>query len=154
MPFCFLLPVVPSYLDSTVGCEEKKATCAYHFRASGLRSKVVSEEEVELRWSTGDEDGNEGFIVQRRKGGTERFEDIADYTNFAPLRTKGAAGGSYTYLDDTVPSPGTWVYRIVDCDVSGSRSAICQKLVEVDSQVFSPTPQISAHIIGHGIGVY
>eukprot|EP00966_Prymnesium_polylepis_P038281 887965-Prymnesium_polylepis.1 len=35
----------------------------------GLKSKVLSEEEVELRWSTGDETGNAGFIVQRRKGG-------------------------------------------------------------------------------------
>ena len=35
----------------------------------GLKSKVLSEEEVELRWSTGDETGNLGFIVQRRKGG-------------------------------------------------------------------------------------
>lgn len=36
----------------------------------GLKSKVLSEEEVELRWSTGDETGNLGFIIQRRKGGT------------------------------------------------------------------------------------
>merc|ERR1712032_1376522 len=81
----------------------------------GLKSKIISEEEVELKWSTGDESGNEGFIVQRRKGGTERFEEIASYTSFAPLKTKGAGGGVYSYLDDTVPSPGTWVYRIGDC---------------------------------------
>jgi len=100
----------------------------------GLRSKVLSEEEIELRWSTGDEEGNEGFIIQRRKGGTENFEEIASYSSFAPLRTKGAGGGDYVYLDDTVPTPGTWVYRIVDCDATGQRSAVCQKLVEVDSQ--------------------
>lgn len=35
----------------------------------GLKSKVLSEEEVELRWATGDESGNMGFVVQRRKGG-------------------------------------------------------------------------------------
>ena len=27
------------------------------------------------------------------------------------------------YLDDTIPNPGTFVYRILDCDVGGTRSA-------------------------------
>ena len=34
----------------------------------GLKSKVLSEDEVELRWDTTDEAGNAGFIVQRRRG--------------------------------------------------------------------------------------
>merc|ERR1711908_58436 len=42
----------------------------------GLRSKTISEEEVELRWSTGNEDGNAGFIVQRRKGGLAGRADV------------------------------------------------------------------------------
>ena len=99
----------------------------------GLASKVLSEEEIELRWDTQDEAGNAGFIVQRRKGGSENFEDIASYETFSPLRTKGPAGGTYVYLDDEI-GVGTWVYRILDCDTSGTRSAVCQKLVEVDSE--------------------
>lgn len=99
----------------------------------GLKSKVLSEEEVELRWSTGDEAGNAGFIIQRRPGGSDSFSEIATFDNFAPLRTKGAQGGTYVYLDDTVPSPGTWVYRVLDCDESGRRTSVSQKLVEVDS---------------------
>jgi len=98
----------------------------------GLTSKVLSEDEVELRWSTGDEEGNAGFIVQRRQGGSNTFQDLESFETFAPLRTKGPAGGTYTYLDDTV-APGTFVYRILDCDVKGVRSGICQKLVEVES---------------------
>jgi len=98
----------------------------------GLKSKVLSEEEIELRWSTQDEVGNAGFIVQRRKGGQPNFEDLVSYENFSPLRTKGVDGGDYVYLDDTA-APGTWVYRILDCDTGGTRSAVCQKLVEVDS---------------------
>jgi len=100
----------------------------------GLKSKTLSEEEVELRWSTGDETGNAGFIVQRRPGGSQNFDDIASYESFAPLRSKGVTGGDYVYLDDTIPNPGTFVYRILDCDVGGTRSAICQKLVEIESQ--------------------
>jgi len=98
----------------------------------GLKSKVLSEEEVELRWSTGDESGNAGFIVQRRKGGTNNFEDIESFATFAPLKTKGVDGGEYSYLDDTVPGPGNYVYRICDEDTTGQRSAICQKLVEIE----------------------
>merc|ERR1719424_530324 len=99
----------------------------------GLKSKVLSEEEIELRWSTQDERDNAGFIVQRRMGGQPDFQDIATYERFAPLRTKGVDGGDYVYLDDTA-EPGTWVYRILDCDTRGTRSAVCQKLVEVDAQ--------------------
>jgi len=101
--------------------------------SSGLKSKVLSEDEVELKWDTGDETGNAGFIVQRRRGGQQNFEDIASFETFAPLRTKGAQGGTYTYLDDDV-SVGTWVYRIVDCDVKGRKSGICQKIVEIESK--------------------
>ena len=99
----------------------------------GLKSKILSQEEVELRWDTQDEVGNAGFVVQRRKGGSENFEDLATYEGFSPLRTKGPAGGSYVYLDDTA-DVGTWVYRILDCDTGGTRSAVCQKLVEIESK--------------------
>lgn len=100
----------------------------------GLKSKVISEDEVELKWSTGNEEGNVGFVVQRRKGGTDDFSDLATFEKFAPLKTKGVRGGDYTYLDDSVPGPGTWVYRVLDCDNRGKRSSVCQKLVEVDSK--------------------
>lgn len=100
--------------------------------SSGLKSVVLSEEEVELRWSTDNEVGNLGFVVQRRKGGSEVFTDIASYEQLPALKTKGPGGGSYSYFDDSV-AVGTWVYRIVDQDESGKRSALSQKLVEVES---------------------
>jgi hypothetical protein len=99
----------------------------------GIKSKVLSEEEVELAWDTADEAGNKGFIVQRRRGGEANFADLDSFDDFAPLRTKGPAGGSYRYLDDTA-GVGTWVYRIVAVDDQGQKAAICQKLVEIDSQ--------------------
>jgi len=99
----------------------------------GLKSKVLSEEEVELRWDTTDEAGNAGFIVQRRRGGAAEFSDLETYEGFSPLRSKGPDGGSYVYLDDTA-GVGTWVYRILDCDKGGTRSAVCQKLVEIEDK--------------------
>merc|ERR1719453_1310084 len=113
--------------------------------ASGLNSKVLSEDEVELRWETNDESGNAGFIVQRRAGGSSDFESIASYENFAPLKTKGVSGGTYVYLDaDSGLQPGTWVYRILDCDTSGVRSAMCQKLVEIESK----DEQMATFVVG------
>jgi len=103
--------------------------------ATGLNSKVLSEDEIELRWETTNEEGNAGFIVQRRAGGESDFESIATYENFAPLKSKGVQGGVYVYLDaESGLQPGTWVYRIVDCDTSGAKSAMCQKLVEIESK--------------------
>jgi hypothetical protein len=99
----------------------------------GLKSKVLGEEEVEIRWSTQGEEGNVGFIVQRRPGGTGTFSDLATFESFAPLRSKGPQGGEYVYLDDTA-APGTWVYRIIDCDTEGKKVAISQKLVEIESE--------------------
>merc|ERR1719231_1196265 len=100
----------------------------------GLKSKVLGEDEIELRWETADEVGNAGFIVQRRQGGQSDFSTIASFENFAPLKTKGEAGGQYVYLDsESGLRPGSWVYRIVDCDTGGTKSAMCQKLVEIES---------------------
>merc|ERR1719199_1369867 len=113
--------------------------------ASGLQSKVLSEDEIELRWETTDEAGNVGFVVQRRAGGENDFESIASFENFAPLKTKGVQGGVYVYLDaDSGLQPGTWVYRIVDCDTSGVRSAMCQKLVEIESK----DEQMATFVVG------
>ncbi len=119
----------------------------------GLKSKVLSEEEIELRWSTQDEVGNAGFIVQRRKGGQPDFGDLASYESFSPLRSKGVEGGEYVYLDDTA-GPGTWVYRILDCDTNGQRSAVCQKLVEIDSDAEqSQTVIVGVFIAGLAIAL-
>lgn len=102
--------------------------------ASGLKSKVLGEDEVELRWETADEVGNAGFIVQRRTGGQADFDTIASFENFSPLKTKGETGGQYVYLDsESGLRPGSFVYRIIDCDQSGVKSAMCQKLVEIES---------------------
>jgi len=144
--------------------EERKAKAALQSRSDamlidpqaaelgasgGLKSKVLSEEEVQLSWSTGDETGNAGFIVQRRRGGASSFEDIESFETFAPLRTKGPTGGDYSYLDDTVEGPGTYVYRIVDCDTTGTRSAICQKLVEIEDA----SEQTQTLVIGGAIAL-
>lgn len=53
-----------------------------------------------------------------------------------------------SYLDDTVPGPGTYVYRVCDQDETGKRSGVCQKLVEIESA----SEQSQTLIIGGFIG--
>jgi len=101
--------------------------------AVGLEVKILSEDEIELRWATADEIGNKGFIVQRRPGGAQNFATIATWEKFAPLKSKGPQGGKYMYMDDSV-AVGTWVYRIVDTDESGKQMAIYQRVVEIEPQ--------------------
>lgn len=99
---------------------------------SGLKFKVIGDEDVELTWTTGGEDGVEGFIVQRRKGKEEAWDTLADYTDTPSLRSKGPAGGTYKFLDEEA-GPGTWVYRVSDTDAQGNRSDLSQCLVEIES---------------------
>merc|ERR1712151_1072877 len=65
-------------------------------------------------------------------GKTEDFVTLASYTDYGPLASKGIEGGVYRYLDETV-TPGTWVYRVTECESNGSQNDLSQCLVEVQS---------------------
>ncbi|KAK4525116.1 hypothetical protein GAYE_SCF08G3021 [Galdieria yellowstonensis] len=97
----------------------------------GLKARILGDE-VELVWSTDNEENNVGFIVQRRKGGTEEFQVIGDYKSDPRLKSKGSSGGNYSFIDSSV-SPGTWVYRISDVNTKGETSDLSQTLVEIAS---------------------
>lgn len=105
---------------------------AQELSGTGLNYKV-SGGEVELEWATKSESGTKGFIIKRRPAKTEEFSVIASYADWGPLQSKGVDGGVYRYLDDTV-SPGGWVYRISECDNSGSEADLCQCLVDVQTE--------------------
>lgn len=108
----------------------------------GLRSRLLGDE-LELFWTTGDELGNKGFILQRRKGKSDKFEVIADYkTDPSALKSKGSNGGAYSYLCEK-PEPGTWVYRVSDEDENGAVSDLSQTLVEIESEEDSQKQRIA-----------
>lgn len=56
---------------------------------TGVSAKRIGDEMVELTWSTGDEKGNVGFIVSRRRAKTDDWDEIASYNTFPPLNSKG-----------------------------------------------------------------
>jgi hypothetical protein len=121
-----------------VALEEKQGTVNILEAASseltgmGLRATPLSEEEVELVWSTNDEEANKGFIVERKSVGSASWEEIATYTSWSPLKSKGTLGGSYKYLDSTA-SEGEFLYRIVAEQVDNSRAIVCQVGVTVEN---------------------
>merc|ERR1719335_2136430 len=99
-----------------------------------LMSKVLSESAVELKWFTSGEKGNAGFILQRRKNSMEDYVDVASYKSTRELKSKGAQGGEYSYIDETLPKTGLWDYRLVDVTNRGEQSAIGQKTLDIQSQ--------------------
>ena len=100
---------------------------------SGLKSKVINGNDVELEWATGKEANTKGFIVKRRAAKTQDFEEIASYESFGPLASQGPEGGVYRYLDEDV-APGGWVYRVTECEANGQESDLSQCLVEIQTQ--------------------
>ncbi|KAG5187018.1 hypothetical protein JKP88DRAFT_235617 [Tribonema minus] len=98
----------------------------------GLNIKQVNGNDVELEWKTGDEAGNLGFVVSKRRGKTDEWTQIASYKDWAPLNSKGEQGGRYTFVDPDCEQ-GTWVYRVSDVNSNGSRNDLCQALIEVQS---------------------
>jgi len=105
---------------------------AQELSGTGLKGKVI-DQDVELTWATSTERNTKGYLVKRRPAKTTDFEVIASYTEWGPLASKGPQGGVYRFLDDTVPGPGGWVYRVTECENSGRESDICQCLVEVQT---------------------
>jgi hypothetical protein len=121
-----------------VALEEKQGTVNILEAASseltgmGLQATPLSDEEVELIWSTNDEEANKGFIIERKSVGSASWEEIATYTSWSPLKSKGTLGGSYKYLDSTA-SEGEFLYRIVAEQVDNSRAIVCQVGVTVEN---------------------
>jgi hypothetical protein len=105
---------------------------AQELSGGGLQTKII-DGAVELEWTTNSEASTKGYLVKRRAARTEEFEVIASYEDFGPLASKGPDGGAYRYLDSNI-TPGGWVYRITECEASGSTNDICQALVDVQTE--------------------
>merc|ERR1719198_227757 len=97
----------------------------------GLKAKYLGDE-LELEWSTEDETENIGFSVQKRRSGSQTWETVRSYTDYAPLKSQGSDGGTYTYLDDEC-SEGEWIYRILADEANARKFSVCQVGVTIQS---------------------
>ena len=52
---------------------------AQELSGGGLRAKAISEDSVELEWTTTTEGNTEGYVVRRRKARGDDWEIITDY---------------------------------------------------------------------------
>jgi len=105
---------------------------AQELSGTGLKSKII-DGQVELEWATKSEKGTKGFVVSKRPAKTDDFSVIATYDDWGPLMSQGEDGGIYRYFDEST-APGGWVYRISEVDINGSKSDICQCLVEIQTE--------------------
>jgi hypothetical protein len=105
---------------------------AQELSGTGLRYKVLNGNDVELEWATSREANTRGFIVKRRPAKTSSFDVLASYQSYGPLASKGKEGGLYRFLDEDVP-PGGWVYRVTECENSGSENDLSQCLVDIQT---------------------
>jgi hypothetical protein len=111
---------------------------AQELSGQGLEWKMLGDE-LELQWATGNEEGNRGFVVTRRKAKEAEWTPVSDWKDKpAELATKGPKGGVYSFV---VPDaePGAWVYRISDVDSNGAVSDLSQTLVDIESGEDSQT---------------
>ena len=122
---------------------------AQELSGTGLRSKIIDGNSVELEWATAGEKFTDGFLLKRRPAKTSDFEIIASYETYGPLASKGVDGGLYRYLDEDVP-PGGWVYRITECESNGAKNDLSQCLVEIQTK----EEQMATKIAAIGFGVF
>jgi hypothetical protein len=99
----------------------------------GLKSRILDNASVELEWTTSAEAATRGFIVKRRPAKVEDFQVLASYESYGPLQTQGVDGGLYRYLDENV-GPGSWVYRVTECESSGAENDLSQCLVDITTE--------------------
>lgn len=87
---------------------------------------------VDLVWTTNSEDGNKGYIVEKRPSYGGDFQEVASFKEVSTLVSKGAAGGRYKYSDPSTAA-GSWIYRVQDCNGTGELNVLCQCFVEVQT---------------------
>ncbi len=73
---------------------------------------------VSLTWRTLSEVNNYGFTLQRRQAGTAAFVAVKD--GFLPGAGTSTEPKTYAFIDKTIPTPGTYEYRLQQQDLNGS----------------------------------
>jgi len=112
---------------------------------AGLKAKRM-DDEVALSWFTSTEDDNIGFEIQRRPGGAEDWSAVANFEEFGALRSQGNNGGMYSFVDSSV-TPGTWIYRVMDCSQDGEKSLLSQCMVEIPTERDEKVNMIAVSVI-------
>lgn len=79
---------------------------------------VVNGQHIRLDWRTVSELNNFGFFVERRTVHEDQFGEIPGA--FVPGNGTTVIPYDYSYLDQTVPGPGSYEYRLRQVDLDGT----------------------------------
>uniref|UniRef100_A0A7S3DNU3 Fibronectin type-III domain-containing protein n=1 Tax=Entomoneis paludosa TaxID=265537 RepID=A0A7S3DNU3_9STRA len=120
---------------------------AQELSGTGLRSKIVDGNCVELEWATNREASTDGFVIKRRAAKTPDFEVIASYETYGPLASKGIDGGVYRFMDEDL-APGGYFYRVTECESNGAENDLSQCLVEIQTEEEQRGAVIAAAAVG------
>ncbi|HEY9166147.1 MAG TPA: T9SS type A sorting domain-containing protein [Candidatus Kryptonia bacterium] len=88
---------------------------------------------VSLKWKTGSEVNNSGFIVLRESENETSFKEISSYKTNSALRGLGTStlGQSYTFTDNTVMTTGKYTYQLESVTISGRVDKYMEVTVDV-----------------------
>jgi hypothetical protein len=86
---------------------------------SGLVATSLGNSHIRLDWQTISEINNYGFYVERRANVSDRFAEVPN--SFSPGHGTTNVPQHYSYIDSAA-NPGTWYYRLKQCDLDGTVS--------------------------------
>jgi len=98
-----------------------------------------------LKWQTGSEQENLGFIIERRSD-NEEYIEIATYSSDEELTGSGNSSvrSHYSFTDENVVSGTTYEYRISDVDYSGRLTILKSVTVQLVDNGLSGLPNAYA----------
>eukprot|EP00442_Polarella_glacialis_P055588 CAMPEP_0115094512 /NCGR_PEP_ID=MMETSP0227-20121206/28408_1 /TAXON_ID=89957 /ORGANISM="Polarella glacialis, Strain CCMP 1383" /LENGTH=329 /DNA_ID=CAMNT_0002487541 /DNA_START=76 /DNA_END=1065 /DNA_ORIENTATION=- len=111
--------------------------------------QVIGGQDVRLAWGGGAPGQKVGYVVERKKVGTNNYVEIATYDNMRnpQLLVKSYAGHEFDYIDEIV-KPGKYTYRVLCRFRSGEITIVDEK------DVFIPEPEgLSTKNAGIVLGV-
>lgn len=106
-----------TYSDGLSGLAIGVAAATLPVEMSGFTATAL-EKSVVLNWTTAREESNEGFTVQRRAAGVDRFERLGWVS-----ATAGNTGGDYAFIDRNAAPGLTYFYQLLQRDTDGTETA-------------------------------
>lgn len=99
------------------------------FTATGQYNSVL------LRWETASELNNLGFVISRKLDTEDEYTDIVSFTTNEELKGLGNSptGKNYLYYDRSVINGFTYLYKLIDVDISGRRTESESILITLQS---------------------
>jgi hypothetical protein len=85
---------------------------------ASFTAALLSNNLIELRWSTISELNNYGFYIQRRLQSGSTWYELPNV--FIPGHGTTNEPQHYSFIDSTLPGPGIWLYRLKQVDLDGT----------------------------------